>query len=368
MNRRVTITNLRDDWASDEKALAKRSGKSVCVIRYGAFGDIIMAAPIFQALKDQGYDHICANVTERGSKIVWSDPNINEILFQKTNQVPITECDQYWEALGRAFDKVINLSGVIEGGLIPSGERVQEIDGTRVMMPAHPNYLLSDDERRQKLNRNYVEASFERAEIPFSRKYAPRFYPTKNERKAAEKTVRGHRAVVWALSGSSVHKAYPWTDAVIAQVLMATKDVHFYLVGDDYCRILEAGWESEERVHALSGEMDIRDTLALAQQADVVVGPETGVLNAVSAEPMRKIVFMSHSSTENLTKHWRNTLTMTPEDVGCYPCHRLHHGFRDCNQDSHTKAAMCAARINPSLVSEDIIKTLYGAPGVRFVA
>jgi hypothetical protein len=60
---------------------------------------------------------------------------------------------------------------------------------------------------------------------------------------------------------------------------------------------------------------------ALAQVADVVVGQETGLLNAVAMEPMRKVVLLSHSTHENLTKHWVNTEALTG-DVPCYPCHR----------------------------------------------
>ena len=55
-----------------------------------------------------------------------------------------------------------------------------------------------------------------------------------------------------------------------------------FLVGDEACRLLEQGWEKEPRVVCLSGQLGIRDTLALAQQVEVVIGCETGVLNAVA--------------------------------------------------------------------------------------
>ena len=349
-------SSVPDEWR--DLPVEKRPGKSACVVRYGGFGDLVMASCLFPALRAEGYDHICVNVSERW-EVLKADPNVDEVLTQKTNQVPQDELLPYWEHLGKSFDRLINLSGSIEGNLLPVGERVEKIKGQKVLIPEDPKYGWSEEKRREKLNRNYIEETFKFAGMEFSGKHVPKFFATRNERRRAESLAGTKKNIMWVLSGSSVHKAYPWVDAVIARILMQTNDVRFHLVGDDYCRILEQGWEKEDRVSCWSGEMSIRDTLALAQQMDIVIGPETGVLNAVSSERVRKIIYLSHSTEENLTKHWRNTLPLTG-DVHCYPCHRLHHGFRDCNRDEHTRAAMCAAAINPDLIEQDILKTLYG--------
>jgi hypothetical protein len=100
--------------------------------------------------------------------------------------------------------------------------------------------------------------------------------------------------------------------------------------------------------------MSIRETLTLAQNVDCVVGPETGVLNAVAFEPMGKVIMLSHSSQENLTKHWVNTSTLTPQGVDCYPCHRLHYGSEFCNEDKATGAAICQKSINTEKVLQAI--------------
>jgi hypothetical protein len=62
----------------------------------------------------------------------------------------------------------------------------------------------------------------------------------------------------------------------------------------------------------------VRETLALAQQMDLVIGPETGVLNAVCYEAMPKVAMLSHSSWENLTRHWVNTY-LDAGQVGVLP-------------------------------------------------
>jgi hypothetical protein len=89
----------------------------------------------------------------------------------------------------------------------------------------------------------------------------------------------------------------------------------------------------------------MRQTLAFVQQADLVIGPETGVLNAVSMENMAKILFLSHSTVKNLCRDWVNTIAFAPETVSCYPCHQLHtHGFRFCARHDNG-CAVCAVAI-----------------------
>lgn len=164
----------------------------------------------------------------------------------------------------------------------------------------------------------------------------------------------GHFVILIALSGSSVHKAYPHMDAVMAQMLIKWPDVRFIMVGDPMCQMLEVGWESESRVFLRSGKWSIRQTLAFAQTVDLVVGPETGVLNAVSSEDVAKVALLSHSSPENLTKHWVNTSSIEPEDVNCFPCHKMHFGFATCNRDEETGGSVCSAKTHPDDVATAI--------------
>lgn len=346
------------DWRQAD--LPRRAGKSACVVRYGGFGDMIMASAILPALKAQGY-HVTFNCSEKGVDIIRTDPNVDEVFLQRTNQVPVDELQLYLDEMAKGFDRFINLSQSVETKLLPSGERVEEIRGTRVLIPANERYNWSDERRRAELNINYIEHTFQQAGLEFNPRYAPKFYPTRSEKKRAKKLVGSKPTVVWALSGSSVHKSYPWVDSIIAAVLLQSKRIQFVLVGDDYCRILEQGWEDEPRVICTSGNMSIRDTLALAQQATIVIGPETGVLNAVSSDRVRKIIYLSHSTVENLTKHWVNTMALAAT-IPCYPCHRLHHGFRDCVRDERTGAALCAAEIEPEIIYGEIMKTVYGKP------
>jgi ADP-heptose:LPS heptosyltransferase len=221
-------------------------------------------------------------------------------------------------------------------------------------MPGRANYFWPHEVRKKLLNGNYLEFTSELAGVPYSSDL--KFYPTISEKhKAKGRLLEGGMNIVFALSGSSIHKFYPHQDAVIARIMLEVPNCRIFLCGDPACKILEEGWAKEPRVVCLSGEDNIRDTLSLAKYADVVIGSETGVLNAVAFEDNRKVCLLSHSSHENLTKNWKNTAALTANGLNCYPCHRLHHNRDHCPEDKETGAALCQKLINPDEVFQAVI-------------
>ncbi len=353
----------RHSWQS--KALS--SGKERClVIRYGAFGDQIMASSVLPGLKEQGY-HIVYNTTPRGQDIVKHDPHIDEFWIQDTDQVPNQDLGDYWQALGREFDRVINLSESVEGQLLA--------------LPGRRDHALPKEARHAVMNVNYLEFQHAIAGVPAP--YCPRFYATGKEDGDAREdmaSIRGRPAILWALAGSSVHKVWPFVGDVVAKFLSDT-DATFIFVGGPECQLLEMGitqqilerfmgvpyadsdqmklsemliqlkeYFGRNRLVCRSGSWSIRETMARLPYVDMVVGPETGVLNAACLLDVPKVVMLSHSSRENLTKHWRNTVAIMPSGVSCYPCHRMHYDRKFCPEDEATGASVCAAWIKPQMV------------------
>jgi len=153
--------------------------------------------------------------------------------------------------------------------------------------------------------------------------------------------------IMWVLSGSSVHKAWPYMDKIIARILLTWPDATIVLTGDPLSKILEAGWENESRVLKTCGEWNARKSLSFAQVCDMVIGPETGIMNAVGLMDMPKIITLSHSSVENLSKHWVKTTALEPRGCDCWPCHQLNHSFTQCPRDEKTGVAVCQAKISP---------------------
>jgi ADP-heptose:LPS heptosyltransferase len=150
----------------------------------------------------------------------------------------------------------------------------------------------------------------------------------------------GKKVLVWSLAGSAVHKTWGGLDNVIASMMLEYPDWDVVLVGGPAATLLEQGWENEKRVHRRSGEWDIRKTMTFLEYADCVVGPETGVLNAVSHTDIPKVVFLSHSTVENLTRDWDNCISLFSEKTVCPgrgnndapACHQMHYGWKHCKQ------------------------------------
>ncbi len=367
--RRADDRTLGDPWQRNP------GGRERClVIRYGAIGDAIQTTSIFRALAERY--HLTVNTTPLGEEVMRGNPHVVEFLVQDTDQVPNHLLLGYWARLAERYDVIINLSGSIEDGLLPHPERDVE-------------YHWPAEARRRILGRvNYLERLHDIAAVPHD--FDQRFYPGP-DLPPAEKEMRQisgpqrRPVVLWSLSGSSVHKSWPYVHEA-SYGLMTYTDAAIVFVGDPSCAVFEEmvgqhliemagedpglldGLPREAlqaamdrlypgRIHFRSGAWALRQSLTAATLADVVIGPETGLLNAAGMEANAKVVFLSHSSAENLTKHWRNTMVLTGA-APCYPCHRLHFGWAHCNRDPATGAAACAAMISPVRVVEAVVTAL----------
>lgn len=322
------------------------TGKTACVVRMGGFGDMLQTALVLPGLKAQGF-HVTVMTTPTGKEIIKDDPHVDDWFLVDSKQIPNEDLAMFWAMQAPYYDRFINLSESVEGTLLPTPERI--------------SFAWPHDVRKKMLNKNYNEFTCELAAVPL--KPCRLFYPTDAERTKANdlRSLQHPFTIVWALAGSSLHKFTPHMDTVIARIMLDCPEARVLLVGDEACRLLEQGWENEPRVSCLSGKLSIRETLALAQVADLVIGPETGVLNAVSFdEQVSKVILLSHSSPNNLTKHWTKTQALTPVDCACYPCHRLHYTDYFCDVDEQTAAARCAVNISPA-VMWDAVKKVYDA-------
>lgn len=341
----LQVYRKRDDGRHVLSYKHRAEGPTACVCRFGGFGDHMMAANILPGLKRQGF-HVTYMTTPKGFDMLKCDPHVDEWLIQDKDQVPNHELADYWETWGAKFDRFVNLS--------------ESVEGTLLAIPGRANHAWPTPVRQARLGTvNYLDFHAELAQVELTQE--ARFYPTEEEevqtlnRLGAMTEGADAFFVLWVLAGSSVHKVYPHMDSVIAKTMLDCPEAHVILVGDETCKLLEQGWELEPRVHRLAGELSIRDTIALAQQCDAVVGPETGVLNAVAFDPMVKVCMLSHSSRENLTRDWVNTATIEPLHAPpCFPCHQLHYGDKYCPTEPNSGTSACAFSTEPSDVWEAI--------------
>lgn len=330
--------------------------KRCMIIRYGAIGDQIQASSILPELKKQGY-HITYSTAPNGYEVLKHNPNIDEWWIQEKDFVPNIQLGPYWATLAfeKRYDKIVNLCESIEAGLLT--------------LPGRLQYDYSEESRRKMFNVNYLERQHDIADVPYN--FDAKFYSTKDEQQwAIEQLAKvSGPTLAWVLTGSAHHKVYPWVQ-VVSSWLVSHTPCNIFLMGDEQTgKELETGILATlkkdgidtSRIFPMCGKFKIREALAFVEQVDCVVGPETGLLNSVGFdESVAKIVYLSHSTKENLTKHWKNTITLEPdkERAPCWPCHRMHYNWDNCFKDENTMSAKCASAIAPKLVFDSIISSL----------
>ncbi len=324
----------------------KRPAKTAAVVRYGAFGDLMQASSVLAGLKKQGY-HVTLFSSPPGSDVIRHDPNIDVHFLQDKDQVPNPALGEYWGYWKKRFDKWVNLS--------------ESVEGTFLALPGRVQHEWPPALRHRHMNVNYLQHMHELAGVPDE--IAMRFYATKEEKAwaRAEREKMGKTLVLWQLAGSSrMHKTYPYLDEIVARLMITYPDVEVVLTGGPECRMLEDGWHEEKRVHCTSGLWTIRQTLAFLEEADVIVGAETGVMNAAALLPQPKIVFLSHSTRNNLTRDWRNTVALSAPRTSCPgrgeneapACHMMHYTFEFCRKGEEKGVAACMEEIHPAMVWE----------------
>lgn len=332
----------------------RKPERSCLVIRYGGFGDAIQASSILPLLRRQGW-HVTFNAHPKTQDVLLHDPNVDHWVIQDENQVANANLGPYWEKLAERYDRVINLCESAEMALLT------------VPQTLHDKH--TDGARRRLYRQDYLERLHDIADVPYE--FSPRFFPEAGEIDYIREKMKGvpRPWILWVVTGSTFHKMWPYIPEAIVR-LMYRMPGSFILAGDDkFPQVGDAvekaangfyGTGGNPRIMRTDGRWPIRGTLALAQMCDLVVGPETGVLNAVSMEAVPKIVLMSHSGPWNLTGHWTNTRSLTPKEgtTPCWPCHRMHYDWSRCHQHKATGAALCQANIGPDEVVAAAIEAL----------
>jgi ADP-heptose:LPS heptosyltransferase/predicted SAM-dependent methyltransferase len=327
--------------------------KTACVVRYGAFGDLLQTSSVCAGLKAQGF-HVTLMTSPPAHTVIEFDPNIDAFYLQDKDQVPNHMLGDYWAYHRRKYDKWVQLSESVEGSLL--------------CIPGKTPHLWSPAARHRYMNHNYVEFSHLIADIPHRPQV--KFHTRESERawaKAERARLGGAPLVLWALAGSSVHKTWDGLDRTVASILTEFPGSHVVFVGGADAAILEQGWENERRVHCKSGKYGIRETMSLLEVVDVGIGPETGVMNAMSQLPQPKVLFLSHSTEENLCRDWVNTTSIASENTHCPgrganeapACHMLHYSWEFCRQHPERGIAQCQADIDGEAAWHAIRDAIY---------
>jgi ADP-heptose:LPS heptosyltransferase/SAM-dependent methyltransferase len=311
--------------------------KTACVVRYGGIGDVIFATPVIRRLKEEGY-HVTVNTSENGREMFKGNPNIDQMIFQGMNEVANADLEGYWAKLATRFDRFINLSGSCEKALLQiKGEEGSGFD-------------LDQDERRAKYgNVNYYDYALKMAGFE-DRGMNGEIFLTEEEELSASvfRTANtGRFIVIWALGGSGPHKRFPFYALAMEAFAQQHPEVLFVTVGGQPEKLLELAADDNPNYLHKSGRWTIRNVAAAVKYADLVVGPETGVLNMAGCFDTPKICMLTHSSWANLCKYWKNDHSVQSHQ-SCSPCHKMIYMKNDCPKDDRFKVCACATGFDPT--------------------
>ena len=324
---------------------APRPAKKAGIVRIGGNGDALWAASVAAHLHDAGYEVTCY-VAANGEEVLRHDPHIAKIVVLPQGILNDEELLEYWAHEAPKFDKWVNLIGSVETRLLPH--------------QSHIDFYLPQAVRHGLMNRNYLDMVHAYAELPAGTISRQKFYPSPEEAKWAADTRARFNGPMVLLSptGSGLFKAWPHAQRFME--LMADRGVYTLMVGDlKHLPDLDLVERHGEEYGVVAGmEFPLRMSMALALTADAVVCTESVFANVVAMEAMPKVVMLSHSSHENLTRDWSNTAALE-SNVACSPCHRIHNAAAVmCGRDTVTGAAACMASYSADYVAGLVFKAL----------
>lgn len=285
--------------------------KRALVIRHGSWGDMIIASVLPPYLKKDGFEvHFLTGA--RGLEILAHNPRIDRLIPYADGSVPNEELEDFYSKLSRDYDKAIILSGSIESHLVYA-------------FP-YDEYWWPLEKRRKRCEANYYEETvrlggyepngvrtgelyFSPEELAFSSNFRHKF--------------KDRFLILWALSGSAVHKVYAFYEEVARAVCKAIPEALIVTVGSEFEMLLTFEDGGKQVINLVRYDLPIRSAMALTRIADLVVGPDTAVLNAAGCFDTPKIVLCSHSSVKNISGTWKNNYSLQAKCF-CSPCHLLH--------------------------------------------
>jgi len=327
--------------------------------RCGGVGDNMIAASVARPLKEMGFN--VEVITQEPNSVVFeNNPFIDKISVYKHDDWPkdLTKWQEWFHMRSGEYARFANLG--------------HSCEALKALFPIQTWFWYPQQFRRKLCAGSYVEAAHDIMGLPH--KFGPVFFPTFEEQEHAKvtKAKLGKGPIIgWCLTGSRIDKIYPHAPLAMSRliselgaqvVMMGAPPPHhdFQLAKDTQDTVKSHNGTDKGLTHAASPSLDnqtwpIRRIITFAQQCDLVIGPDTGPMWGVAFEQVPKIVLISHASAENITTHWRNTVTLHADQgrVDCWPCHRLHDTPATCRQNHLGNGAACISDISVEAIIQN---------------
>lgn len=319
------------------------------LVAYRAYGDFVYACPVLPYLFEK-YE-VYADMNMKGEELFHDDPRFKQKAYFLFEQYPKEEYAQRAEERLKMVreqvkpDVEINLNGSLEAACIARKEQ--------------PEFSRPVGDRRVIFGSNaFYDAVFKRCgmETPNPLNLEGLYYPSEIIKWAEgwrEKN-RDKFIIIMPVNGSSVHKQFRNWREVATKILDTYEDAVIYLAGDD-AKIM--GDFKHPRVRPLFfPTLPIKQTFLMTKYADMVIGPETGIMAAAGMWGTPKIMMASASSVWQVAQYTRNDFSFQLP-VACSPCHLSVYEIDDCEnvvEDKGSRIPACVRQFPVDMIMDRV--------------
>lgn len=325
-----------------EETFSSASGGRILVIKLSSIGDVVMATPVAQALREALPDAYIAWVVEEKSKdVVIRNPYLDEVIVWErdaaTSAGIIAKGSHFVRSLGglvrelrrREFDLAIDLQGLFRSALVSwlSGARLRLGFGdAREGSIRFYNRVLPPRDRRIRTSREYlnmlsllgIENGAVDMHVPMhddDRAFAGQFLSA----------VCHSRDSVVVLCPATTWPNKHWTEdgwAALADELASNYGALPLFLGARADRRLVSRIMGKMRYKAASavGETTLRQASAILEQSRMVIGVDSGLLHVAVALDKPVIGVFGPSGWQNFVK--KDNFVPVAKDFPCIPCFR----------------------------------------------
>jgi len=299
------------------------TGESIALIRGGhGIGDMLQCTPVVRRLKEAGCRHITVVCYPSTEPVMRHNPYVDLIEYFDpaidNKALPIAErlaaARRQEEHLARDFDLVINLAQTVEGDFVYKTAVYPNADGSPVAVPA----LAARREKAKDVN--LFEQMIIKAGLPLAPgdRCLPELYFSTGEDEdfaafIAQKK-KATRWVLWNPTGSSAQKTLHGCVGLIRAALEKYPDSHHFMVGSLQSNV------RDPRVSVVGMGWDMRTLFSRLRAMDLVVAPDSALLNAAGAfQQVAKLGYFTHSYPGHILKHF-DRADSVQATCSCSPC------------------------------------------------
>jgi ADP-heptose:LPS heptosyltransferase len=274
-------------------------------------GDLLMASPVPRLLKKQDCQ-LDALVWDMNQEVFWHNPYINELQVIPNK----SEAKDFLDNLVKQYDRMVDLRYSVEGSCL------HRADGLFGPVPT------LEQRREVAWDVDYYAQTCRLAGVGDG-PGRPELYVSLAEQEELDKTLEnkrkaGIKLVLWHPSGSCQDKRLFGIGHYLQELTRRTSDVRHYLVGTGGV----GGLPQHPHIIDQMNQLTLRQAMLFTSVADLVVGPESSLVNTAAAFDTPTMTFYSNSRPENLARNWLNHHPVIP-DCECHPCYLVALDFRE---------------------------------------